>query len=94
MNLIPLAIVWGVLALVVVALFVWRKAVARNEDDNLHVLDGAAVQQTAVQVAVAQKLELIDKWGKIITIVAVIFGVILGGLFIYQSWVQNTKIGV
>ena len=43
-------------------MIVWRKIVARNEDDQLHVLHtGAAVPQ---QVMVANKLEVIDKWGK------------------------------
>jgi hypothetical protein len=94
MSLIPLVILWMVLAVAVLALFLWRKAVARDEDDNLHVLDGASVQKSAVQIAVAQKLELIDKWGKIATVVTVVYGVLLGGLFVYQSWVQNTHIGV
>jgi hypothetical protein len=94
MNLIPLLIVWSVLAVGVLALFVWRKVVARNEDDNLHVLDGAAVQQTATQLAVVKKLEMIDRWGKIVTVAAVLFGVVLGGLYMYQTWVQNSSIGV
>jgi hypothetical protein len=68
--------------------------VARNEDDNLHVLDGAAVQQTATQLAVVKKLEMIDRWGKIVTVAAVLFGVVLGGLYMYQTWVQNSSIGV
>jgi uncharacterized membrane protein len=94
MNLTPFVILWIALAVTVLALLVWRKAVARNEDDNLHVLDSAAVQQTALQTAVVKKLETIDRWGKIVTVVAVLYGVILGGLFIYQTWVVNTSIGV
>ena len=94
MSLIPFMILWVLLALTVLALFIWRKAVASKEDDNLHVLDGAAAQTSAQQAAVAQKLELIDKWGKILTIVTVVYGLIVGGLFMYQSWIQNTTIGV
>ena len=94
MNLIPFLIGWIVLAVAVLTLFVWRKAVARHEDDNLHVLDGAAVQQTALQVAVVKKLDMIDKWGKIATVLALVYGVVLGGLYVYQSWVQHTSIGV
>lgn len=93
MNLIPLVISWGLLALTVLGLFLWRKAVASNEDDSLHVLDAGAVQRTASQAAVAQKLELIDKWGKILTVVAVVFGAIVGGLFVYQSWLDRTNLG-
>jgi hypothetical protein len=94
MNLMPFLIIWMVLAVAVLALFIWRQTVARNEDDNLHVMDGAAVQETAQQAVVAQKLEFIDKWGKIITVVALVYGVVIGGLYVYQSWVQNATQGM
>jgi hypothetical protein len=87
-----LLILWVLLALTILALFVWRKLVTRDEDDNLHVLGGD--QQTGVQIAVAEKLELIDKWGKIFTIVAVVFGLILAVGYVYQSWIQNSHLGV
>jgi uncharacterized membrane-anchored protein len=94
MNLMPFLLLLAVLAMTVLVLLVWRKTVARNEDDNLHVMDGAAVRQTAQQAVVAQKLDLIDKWGKILTIVTVIYGAIVGGLYMYQTFVQNSRIGV
>ena len=93
MSLLPFLILLVLMALSVLALFIWRKAVARNEDDQLHVL-AAGSPQTAQQAAVAQKLELIDKWGKILTIVTVVFGLIVGGLYLWQSWIQNTTTGV
>jgi len=88
MSLMPFLILWVVLALGILVLFVWRKLVSREEDDNLHVLGGD--QKTGVQIVVAQKLDLIDKWGKICTVVAVVYGLILAVLFVYQSWVQNS----
>jgi hypothetical protein len=93
MSLIPFLVLWGLLAVTVFALFIWRKAVASKEDDNLHVLDGAAVEKSAEQSMVAQKLELIDKWGKIATIVTVVYGLILGVFYVYMSWVQNSSMG-
>jgi hypothetical protein len=87
-------VLWILLALTVLALFVWRKAVASKEDDALHVLDGASAAKTSEQLVVAQKLELIDKWGKIATIVTVIYGVVLGGIYVWQSWVQNSSAGM
>jgi hypothetical protein len=93
MNLIPLFAVWALLALSVIGMLVWRKTVARNEDDSLHVLDAVSAQRTT-QAEVAHKLESIDKWGKILTVIAVVYGLVLGGLYVYQVWVQNTTVGV
>jgi len=78
---------WALLAVSVIVLIVWRKTVARNEDDQLHVLQTAAVTQ---QAEVAHKLEVIDKWGKIVTAVTVAYGALIAGLFIYQTWMQTS----
>jgi hypothetical protein len=94
MNFVPFLVLWALLAVTVLALLVWRKAVSSREDDNLHVLDGAAVEKSAEQIMLAHKLDLIDKWGKIVTVVTVVYGVILGGIYVWMSWIQYSKIGV
>src|SRR5438552_1492650 len=83
-NLEPFVILWSLLAVAVVALIAWRKAVAWH-DDNLRLLDVGVVSQQAIM---AHKLDLIDKWGKILTGIAVIFGLLIGTVYAYQSWVQ------
>ena len=93
MNFVPFIVLWILLALAVLALFIWRKTVSAKEDDNLHVSDVTSDEKTAEQAVIAQKLELIDKWGKIVTVVAVVYGVILGSLYIWHSWLQNTSMG-
>ena len=87
LTLTPFVVLWGVLAASVLVLLVWRKAVGRNEDDTLHVLHGEALPQ---QAAVAHKLDVIDRWGKTLTIVTVAYGALIAGLFVYQTWVQTT----
>jgi hypothetical protein len=89
-NLLPYFVIWAVLAVVVLVLIVMRKSVASAEDDSLHVLHAGAVSQ---QINVNHKLEVIDKWGKILTAVAVVFGLALAGLYMYQSWIQMSKTG-
>jgi hypothetical protein len=87
MNLVPLTVLWAVLASVVMALAAYRRKVANKEDDYLHMSTDVAAQQ----LAVAKKLEVIDKWGKILTIAAAVLGVILFALFLYNGWVNPPK---
>jgi hypothetical protein len=69
------------LALAVIVLLVWRKMVASKEDDQLHVLHGAVTDQ----VSVASKLDAIDKWGKILTVVAVVLGLLIAAAYTLDS---------
>jgi len=43
---------------------------------------------------VAHKLDQIDKWGKILTVIALVYGVILGAAYAYQAWIQTSQTGV
>lgn len=80
-----------VAALIVVAF--WRKTVAVQEDPALHL--GAAHAGTAAeQVAVAKKLAQIDKWLKLLSVVAVVFGLLLGALALYKAWVLGPSAGL
>ena len=84
-DLKPFVILWSVLAVAVFALIAWRKAVAGHYDNTLKLLDVGAVSQ---QATATHKLDLIDKWGKILTGIAVIFGLLIAALYAYQSWAQ------
>ena len=88
-NLLPLFVVWSVLALVVLALFIWRQVVSSHEDDSLHVMHGALSQQTSL----AQKLDAIDKWGKILTVITVVFGLLIAAAYIYGQLVGRSSLG-
>jgi hypothetical protein len=90
-NLMPYFVLWVVLAVVVVVMIVWRKAISSHEDDSLHVLDGGAISS---QASLNQKLDVIDKWGKILTAITVVYGLILGVIYMYQSWVAMSRLGV
>jgi hypothetical protein len=90
-NLIPYAIAWTVLAVVVVVLAIMRKQVASHEDDSLHLSGGTAV--VSEQVNVAKKLESIDKWGKILTIILVLAGVALAIMYGMSLWEETSKVG-
>ena len=68
MNLLPYFIAWAALAIVVLILALMRRQIAIREDDSLHIGTGEAALVTE-QVQTAKKLESIDKWGKLLTIV-------------------------
>lgn len=90
LNLFPFLILWGVLAVVVVALIVWRKIVSSHEDDFVHVMGDASL--VTEQASVAHKLDVIDKLGKTMTAITVILGLALGALYLWQIWVQNSSL--
>ncbi len=83
-ELIPFTIFGIVLVLAVGSLAVWRRVIASHEDDTLHVLDatGAVPHQTSM----AHKLDVIDRWGQILTIVTVIYLLIVLAMYGYQYW--------
>jgi hypothetical protein len=87
---LPFFVVWAVLALVVLGLAIYRKSVASHEDDFLHVRDTDARLVTE-QGVVAGKLERIDKWGKMLTVIMLVSGLALGGYFMYLTWISNNQ---
>ncbi len=88
MNLLPFAIGWCVLAAVVIGLIIYRRKVSGAEDDTLHVGDptGAVI---ARQQVLAKKLETVDRWGKILTIILVLYGLALGAGYLYNAWTST-----
>ncbi len=89
-SFIPFVVLWCVMAAVVLAMVVWRKMVASHEDDNIHVLDASSVSQSQVQLAA--KLDQIDKWGKTLTVITIVFGLVLAAAWIYAGWMNAGKI--
>jgi len=91
-TFVPFVVLWSVMAAAVLAMIVWRKMVASHEDDQIHVLDGASDAVSQQQVQLANKLEMIDKWGKTLTVITLVFGVVLAAFFVYHGWVAGAKI--
>ena len=82
--------IWALLALIVLGMAIYRKLLSNKEDDTMHLADAEA-RLVSEQVVLAQKLEVVDKWGKVLTIVVVVYGLVLAGLLLYQGWVQASK---
>jgi hypothetical protein len=86
---IPHIAVWAVLTTVVVILAIYRRRLDLKVDDTLHVLDSEAAAIPA-QAAVAKKLAVVDRWGKILTVVAVLYLLGIAGAYIYSSFSDTT----
>jgi hypothetical protein len=83
--MLALWILWAVLTVVVIMLAVFRKIAARNEDAFVHLAD-SEVSNIPPQAAVARRLDLIDFWGKSLTVVDAAFLVVLLGIVCYNAW--------
>jgi len=90
-NFTPFAILWALLALVVLAMAGYRKTISSHEDETLHLSNP---MESAHQVSIAHKLEHIDKWGKLLTIIAFVYGLLLLIAYTYQTWIQASNLGV
>jgi hypothetical protein len=90
-TLYPYLAVWAVLVVILVVLYIYRRRIALKDDETLHVLD-ADVGMVAQQATVAKKLEVVDRWGKILTILVVLYSLALAALYIYVVWQESTKV--
>ena len=81
----PIVMIWVVLGVATLGLALYRKLISANEEDLVHLADGEE-RQIPGQVALAHKLDVIDRWGKILTIVTVALGVAIGIAYMYQAW--------
>jgi hypothetical protein len=88
-DLTPFAILGIVLVLVVLVLALSRKIVAKHEDDTLHLSGGSAA--VANQISVAHKLDVIDRWGQGLTVIAMLYAVAIVVLYGYQYWVRASS---
>ena len=87
-NFTPWMILWAALALAVLVMAGYRKIVSVREDETLHLVNPS---ESARQLAIFHKLERIDKWGRLLTVVAAIYGLLLAIAYTYQTWVQATN---
>lgn len=89
MNLIPYVAGFAALAIVVLALAIYRRSIASKGDELIHVAHGEAM--VPQQEAMAQKLIVVDRWGKILTVLAVLYGLGLAAAYLYKGWLENTN---
>jgi len=91
MNLTPYLATWIPLVVVVAVLAIYRNMMASHEDETIHVLEGDA-PQVAAQVKLSRRLEIIERWGKILTAIVVVYGLLIATMYLYYVWQQGAKL--
>jgi hypothetical protein len=92
MNMSFLLAVESALLLACIAVSIVRWSIGHKEDDQLHVLDSDK-DLVPVQAALAHKLDVVDRWRRVLITGAVIVGVALIIMHAYSVWQQNSVTG-
>ena len=84
-NLTPAVVVWVILAVATLGLALYRKLISASEEDLIHLGPGEE-RRIPAQVALADKLKTIDRWGKILTVITVLIGLAMAAAYLYQAF--------
>ena len=88
-NLIVHLVIWAVLATIVVFLGLYRRRIYMKSDEVLHVLDAEAPLVSTQEVVGAQLVK-IDRWGRLLTILVVVYGLAIAGLYFYRMFMDTS----
>jgi hypothetical protein len=81
---------WAVLAAAIATLALYRKSLALKEDDSLHISE-AETPVVAHQAWLAQRMEVIDRWGKKLTLIAAGTGFVLFCVILLRALQESDK---
>ena len=92
MNLIPYIAFWAVCGLAVLALALYRKILTFHGDDEFIHLAAGEERLIPQQVRQGHKLDLIDRWGKGLTVFTVAVGVVIAAIVLYHAWIVSLQL--
>jgi hypothetical protein len=84
------AVIWVAMALSTVALALYRKFVSREEVDTIHLGERESTVVSSQEVF-ADRLDSIDRWGKMLTIVLIAYGLVLACGYLFLAWQESSK---
>jgi hypothetical protein len=93
MNWTPYLAIWSLLAAVVLALAIYRKFLSTHEDVSVHVSEGAS-RLIPIQIAAAQRIAVVEKWGKTLTAILLLAGLILAAIYFHGVWINGSGVAV
>jgi len=84
------AAVWLAAATALCALAVYRKIISRSEVDVIH-LRQSETPLILGQEILAHRLASIDRWGKLLTIILIAYGVLLSCGYMFLAWKDSVQ---
>jgi hypothetical protein len=87
-NLTPAVVIWVILAVATLGLALFRKLISAGEEDLIHLGPGEE-RRIPAQVALEGKLKVVDRWGKILTVVTVVVGLAMAAVYLYQAFLVH-----
>ena len=81
MSFTPYLVGWAVVAAAAIALMIYRAVIGANEDESLHIAGGGD-RLVAEQQALFKKLGAVERWTKILLLLTLVYGVVLGGSYL------------
>ena len=91
MNLTVYIWTWAILAVVVLCLAMYRFALAGHEDESVHI-SPVESHKIVEQKQVFGKLNRVEFWGKLLTVVVILYGLVIAGVYLYHSWLQSSQV--
>jgi len=87
MNLIFHMILCGVLALIVVGLFLYRRWLENQDDHYLHLHNDSHDSSIVnLQTSMGKRIEAIDKVKNGLLVAVILYALAIGGMAIYMAW--------
>ena len=81
---------WAVLAVAVLALAGYRLSLSHRETDVLHLASGEGGLISG-QTELASRIKQVSRWGEVLTVVVVLYGLGLLAQYIYGLWTQGYR---
>ncbi len=83
-------VIWVVIGIALGSLALYRKYISAAESDVLHLRDSESTQISG-QKEFANRLDSLDRWGKILIIILIVYGLVVGCEYLAVAWQQSGR---
>jgi hypothetical protein len=93
MNLTFNLILFGVLAMALVAMYMYRRYLENHEDHYIHLHNDSHDDSIVnSQTAIGKRMEMVDKVKTGLIAAVIVYGVAIAAMAIYQGWMASGKL--